>query len=273
MRRALCFIFIVSFFSAFQLMPPPAQAASCGNTASGFGPWLGDFKRRAASKGISARTINAALKGVSYDKRVIRLDRSQKSFKLSFEQFYKRRVNNAMISRGRKLMARHKRLFDSIEKNFGVPSSVIVAIWGLETGFGNNSGNMSVMRSLATLAYDCRRSDFFTNELMSALTIVERRDMAPANMKGAWAGELGQTQFLASSYVKFAIDYDGNGRRDLIKSVPDVLASTANYLKKHGWKRGRSWEPGSANYKVLFKWNRAKVYVQTISVMASKLDG
>ncbi len=250
-----------------------AAAAGCGNGPGGFNAWLGDFKRQAAARGISQRTLNTALKGVTYDARVVRLDRSQKSFKLSFDQFYKRRVNNAMIKRGRSLMARNKKLFDSIERRYGVPAEVIVAIWGLETGFGRNSGNMSAMRSLATLAYDCRRSDFFTNELMAALTIVERRDMTPATMKGAWAGELGQTQFLASSYVKYAVDYDGNGRRDLINSVPDVLASTANYLKQFGWRRGSSWEPGSANYNVLFKWNRAKVYVQTISVMASKLRG
>lgn len=273
MRHVRFFVFAVSIFFASFLTLSPVHAASCGNNANGFGPWLNDFKRRAASQGIPARAINASLKGVTYDKRVIRLDRSQKSFKLSFAQFYKRRVNNAMIGRGRKLMARHKKLFDGIERTYGVPASVIVAIWGLETGFGGNSGNMSVMRSLATLAYDCRRSEFFANELMSALTIVKRGDMAPSKMRGAWAGELGQTQFLASSYVKFAVDYDRNGRRDLINSVPDVLASTANYLKQHGWRRGRSWEPGSANYNVLFKWNRAKVYVQTISVMASKLGG
>ena len=234
MRRVRLFVLAVPIFFAFFLVISPVSAASCGNGASGFSPWLADFKRRAVTKGIPARTVNAALKGVSYDARVIRLDRSQKSFKLSFAQFYKRRVNNAMIRRGRKLMARHKRLFDSIEHRYGVPASVIVTIWGLETGFGANSGNMAAMRSLATLAYDCRRSAFFTNELMSALTIVKRGDMTPSKMKGAWAGELGQTQFLASSYVKFAVDYDGNGRRDLINSVPDVLASTANYLKKHG---------------------------------------
>ncbi|AXS39631.1 lytic murein transglycosylase [Breoghania sp. L-A4] len=251
----------------------PAAAASCGNGPGGFNAWLADFKRQAVAQGISQRTVNAALKGVSYNPRVIKLDRSQKSFKLSFDQFYKRRVDNAMIKRGRALMASNRRLFDSIERQYGVPAEVIVAIWGLETGFGRNSGSMPAIRSLATLAYDCRRSDFFTNELMSALTIVQRGDMAPANMKGAWAGELGQTQFLASSYVKYAVDYDGNGRRDLIRSVPDVLASTANYLKQYGWRRGQSWEPGSANYDVLFKWNRAKVYVQTISVMASKLRG
>lgn len=248
-----------------------SHAATCGNDGGGFPRWLAEFKREAVGAGIPARVVESALAGVSYDAKVVRLDRSQKSFKLSFEQFYQRRVNNAMISRGRKLIAGNRRLFDDIERRYGVPPAILVAIWGLETGFGANSGSMPVMRSLATLAYDCRRSAFFTNELLNALVIVARGDMAPANMKGAWAGELGQTQFLASSYVKYAVDYDGDGRRDLIRSVPDVLASTANYLQGYGWRRGASWGPGAPNHDVLYKWNKAGVYVKTISVMAEKL--
>ena len=135
-------------------------------------------------------------------------------------------------------------LLNKIESRYGVPGEVVVAIWGLETSFGANTGNMSSLRSLATLAYDCRRSAFFTNELMAALSIVQRGDMSPSQMVGAWAGELGQTQFLASSYVKFAVDFDGNGRRDLIRSKADALASTANYLKAYGWKKGQVLSAG-----------------------------
>jgi len=212
----------------------PAAAATCGNNAAGFSAWLESFKKEAAAAGISQKVIDSALNGLTYDAKVIKLDRGQHSFKLSFEQFYARRVNNAMISKGKQLLKTHAKTFAAIEKRYGVPGAVIVAIWGLETGFGANSGNMSSIRSLATLAYDCRRSAFFTNELMSALRIVQRGDMTPAQMRGAWAGELGQTQFLASSYVKFGVDFDGNGRVDLIRSVPDVLGSTANYLKSYG---------------------------------------
>ncbi|MEZ5840064.1 MAG: lytic murein transglycosylase [Hyphomicrobiales bacterium] len=250
----------------------PAAAATCGNNAAGFGNWLEAFKREAAAAGISEKAISASLNGVSYDAKVIQLDRSQKSFKLSFDQFYKRRVNNAMIAKGRQLMKTHAKTIAAIEKRYGVPGEVVIAIWGLETGYGGNSGSMPVMRSLATLAYDCRRSDFFTNELMSALRIVQRGDMTPSQMRGAWAGELGQTQFLASSYVKFGVDFDGNGRVDLIRSVPDVLGSTANYLKAYGWRPG-GWDAGSGNYNVLRQWNKAEVYVKTISVMASKIAG
>ncbi len=252
-------------------LSPAANAATCGNDASGFDRWLSEYKREAASRGISSRVVARALSGVRYDRRVVRLDRSQKSFKLSFRQFYARRVSNSMISRGRAYIENNRRLFSRIERDFGVPPEVIVSIWGLETGFGANSGKMSVMRSLATLAYDCRRSDFFTNELDHAIQIVARGDMSPDQMRGAWAGELGQTQFLASNYVKYAVDYDRNGRRDLIRSVPDVMASTANYLKQKGWRAGQSWGAGTKNYRVLREWNKAEVYVKTISAMATKM--
>lgn len=250
-----------------------AQAAQCGNSAAGFPTWLEQFKREAVARGISQRAVSSALDGVSYSSKVVSLDRSQKSFKLSFEQFYAKRVSNAMISQGRSLIQKYGSTLSRIEQRTGVPPEIIVSIWGLETGFGRNSGSMSVFRSLATLAYDCRRSDFFTNELLHALMIVDRGDMAPSQMKGAWAGELGQTQFLASSYIKFAVDGDGDGRRDLIRSVPDVLWSTGMYLHAYGWQRGGSWEPGTHNYEVLRRWNKASVYVKTISVMAQKMKG
>ncbi|MEP3045591.1 MAG: lytic murein transglycosylase [Roseibium sp.] len=249
----------------------PALSASCGNGPGGFNKWRDAFIANSSSYGLKQRTVKAALKDVTYNKKVIRLDRNQKSFKLSFDQFYAKRVNNAMIRRGQKLGKTYGRIFRKVEKKYGVPAPVILAIWGLETNFGSFSGNMSVLRSLATLAYDCRRSKFFTNELVAALTIVQRRDMKPSEMKGAWAGEIGQTQFLASSYVKYAVDFDRNGRRDLIRSIPDVLGSTANYLAQKGWRRGQGWGPGTANYAVLKKWNKASVYVKTISVMAEKI--
>ncbi len=254
------------------LVSNPVTAAECGNGPAGFPAWLKDFKAEAERAGIRRQVVTGALNGVSYHSRVISLDRGQKSFKLSFDQFYARRVNDAMISRGKRLIKQNAGLFRALEKRYGVPAPILVAIWGLETGYGANSGKMNVIRSLATLAYDCRRSDFFTNELINALAIVQRGDMSPAEMRGAWAGEIGQTQFLASSYMRFAVDHDGDGRRDLIRSVPDVLGSTANYLKAYGWQRGGSWEPGTNNYEVLRQWNRASVYVQTISVMADKLS-
>ncbi len=249
-----------------------AEAArDCGNTGAGFQQWLARFKQQAVAQGIPRRAVESALGGVQYSNYVIKLDRNQKSFKLTFDRFWRLRVNNALIRKGCRLMKRHDRTFRAIERRYGVPREVITAIWGLETGYGRNSGKMSVFRSLATLAYDCRRADFFRNELMSALRIVARGDMSPRQMRGAWAGEIGQTQFLASKYLQYAVDFDGNGRRDLVRSVPDVLASTANFLRAHGWRPGAGWNPGEPNYRVIKDWNRATVYQKTIARMANML--
>jgi lytic murein transglycosylase len=254
--------------------PTAGIAAACGNGPGGFDAWLQRFKAQAAGQGIKARTISSALSGLSYDPTVIHLDRSQHSFKLSFERFYARRVDGGLIARGRSLMRTHRATLDRVEKRFGVPGAVVIAIWGLETHYGaDTSGRYSILRSLATLAYDCRRTEFFTGQLLDAVRIVDRGDLSPAQLRGGWAGEIGQTQFLPTPYIRYAVDFDGDGRRDLVHSVPDILASTANFLASHGWQRGQGWQPGSANYAVLAEWNKAAVYQRTIAVMAGKLGG
>lgn len=259
---------------ALLLGAAPASAAQCGNGPEGFAGWLQSFKGQAASKGIKPTAIATALTGISYDPTIIRLDRSQHSFKLSFEQFYAKRVDNALIGRGRALMLTHRATLERMEKRFGVPAPVVIAIWGLETNYGRDAGSKySIIRSLATLAYDCRRSEFFTGQLMDALRIVDRGDLTPDQLRGGWAGEIGQTQFLPTPYTKYAVDFDGDGRKDLVRSVPDILASTANFLKGHGWKRGQPWQPGTANYGVLAEWNKAEVYQRTIAAMAAKISG
>ncbi len=252
----------------------PAAAQQCGNDGVGFAPWLQAYRAKAQAQGVSARGL-AALDGLTYDTNVVRLDRSQRSFKLSFEQFYARRVSASLLNRGRGLMQTHAATLARIEKQYGVPGPILIAIWGLETNYGSDGGGRhSIVRSIATLAYDCRRTDFFRNELDSALRIIDRGDMANSQMVGGWAGEIGQVQFLPSSYFKYAVDYDGDGRRDLVRSVPDMLASTANFLKsKGGWRGGQPWTPGSANYQALVEWNKAEVYQRTIGVMADKLSG
>jgi lytic murein transglycosylase len=247
----------------------PANAAPCGVD---FGAWLATFKQEAAAKGISQGTLASAFAGVSPDPSVLRLDRNQRHFNMSFEEFVARRVGGR-IAKGQRMLAQHAGLLSRIEARFGVPGPVLVAIWGLETDFGANTGKMSTIRSLATLAHDCRRTDRFQAELMDALRIIQRGDMSAAEMRGAWAGELGQTQFLPSSYVKYAVDFDGNGRRDLIRSVPDVLASTANYLRGYGWQRGQPWDEGTHNFTVLREWNKAGVYAKTVGYFAGKLAG
>jgi lytic murein transglycosylase len=251
-----------------------ARALQCSDNGAAFDTWLTSLKAEAAKQGISATAINSGLAGVSYDPTVIRFDRSQRSFKLSYEQFYARRVSSSLLNRGRSLMQTHASTLARMEKQFGVPKEIVIAIWGLETSYGaDSSGKFSILRSLATLSYDCRRSAFFTGHLFDALRIIQRGDMSPSDMRGGWAGEIGQTQFLPTPYVKYAVDFDGDGRRDLVRSVPDILASTANFLKGHGWRVGQGWEPGSANYGVLAEWNKADVYQRTIAAMANKLKG
>ncbi len=252
---------------------PGAAAAPCGNDGRGFARWIDAFKNEAVSRGVSRATVARLLDEVSYDTRVIRRDRSQKSFKLSFEEFYRRRVSNSLIRRGRSLMGTHAQLLQRIEQRFGVPGAVIMAIWGLETNYGSDGGGKySIVQSLATLAYDCRRTDFFRPHLLNALVIVDRGDIPGEQMRGGWAGEIGPMQFLPSSYVKYAVDFDGDRRRDLFHSVPDMLASTANFLKGHGWRRGESWGEGTHNYGVIRDWNKAEVYVRTIAAMAERLS-
>ncbi len=256
----------------FLALAATPAAAKCGNGAGGFDNWLQDFRGRAASDGISKGTISSALNGIGYDSKVIQRDRNQHSFKLSFQDFYARRVSGSLISHGRGWINKNRALADRIEKRFGVPIEVVVAIWGLETNYGADRGQgFSIVQALATLAYDCRRADFFDDQLMAALGIVDRGDMSAGQLRGGWAGEIGQTQFLPAAYLNFAVDFDGNGRRDLVNSVPDVLASTANFLKAHGWSAGGGYQPGSSNFGVIAEWNKAQVYQRTIAVMADQM--
>ena len=250
----------------------PAIAAQC-EPAGGFDVWLDAFKREAVAAGISQRTLGSALVGVSPDPKVLSLDRNQKVFAQTFEEFSGRMISLNRLQRGGKLLAQHAATLARIEQEYGVPGPVLVAIWGLETDYGANNGKFSTIRALVTLAHDCRRSELFQGELMSALRIADRGDLAPAEMHGAWAGELGQTQFLPTSYLKYAVDFDGNGRRDLINSPADVLASTANYLKGYGWTAGQGWNPGQPNFDVLKAWNKSDIYSRTVAAFAQRLQG
>jgi lytic murein transglycosylase len=252
---------------ASPVVSPALAAAPCGGD---FGAWLQGFRQEAAAQGLSGATIDSALNGVSYDPTIIARDHAQGVFRQSFEQFSGRMVP-PRLARGRRQLQQNKALFDRIEQQYGVPGPILVAIWGLETDFGADNGNFSTIRALATLAYDCRRAEKFRGELLAALRIVNRGDMAASQMHGAWAGEIGQTQFLPSSYLKYAVDFDGKGHRDLIHSVPDVLASTANYLKGYGWQRGQPWGEGTPNFQVLLQWNSSEVYTKTVAYFAEQL--
>jgi lytic murein transglycosylase len=247
---------------------PALAAVACGS--GNFDAWLADFKTDAAAKGVSQQAIASGLAGVTLDQSVLNRDKSQKVFTQTFEEFSGRMVPPRM-TRGSNMMKQYGSVLSRIEQTYGVPGEVLVAIWGLETDFGVNTGKFATIRSLATLAYDCRRSEQFRGELMDALRIVQRGDLAPGDMKGAWAGELGQTQFMPSSWMKYAVDFDGNGKRDLLHNAPDVLASTANYLAGYGWQKGKDWQPGAPNFAVIQQWNKSEVYSKTIAYFATQL--
>jgi lytic murein transglycosylase len=224
---------------AFLVAATPARAMTCEHK-QGFDAWLGDMKREAASAGISRRAI-AVLDGVSYDPAIVRRDRARGVFAQSFLQFSGRMVAAYRMQQGKANLEKYKAVFSRVEKDFGVPGEVITGFWGLETDFGANTGKDPIIGALATLAYDCRRPEMFREQLLAALRIIDRGDLTPDRMIGAWAGELGQTQFLPAHYIEYGVDYDGDGHVNLRESVPDVLASTANLLKAHGWRRGEPW--------------------------------
>lgn len=248
----------------------PGAAADCQR--DNFGGWLQGFKQDAAAQGISQGTVTSALNGVTYDPAVIARDHSQSVFQQGFEQFSARMITPDRLRKGANMLKRYGSILERIEQRYSVPGPVLVAIWGLETDYGVNQGKFSTIRSLATLAYDCRRSERFRAELLDALRIVERGDLTSSEMIGAWAGEIGQTQLLPSSYLKFAVDFDGYGRRDLIHSPLNALASAANYLKNYGWTRDQPWTPGSANFNALQKWNESEVYAKTVAAFATRLE-
>ena len=246
------------------------QAASCGNNGAGFEQWKSDFTREAASRGIRQQGLSA-LAGTRYSTATINADRGQKSFKLSLDQFMAKRGANVIAQRGKGLKQSNAGLFDSIQRRYGVPPGPLIAIWGMESGGGNYMGRSKILSSVATLAYDCRRSAFFTNHLYAALQLVDRGWLSPG-ATGAVHGEIGQTQFLPGNVLKYATDGDGNGRVDLIASRADALASTANFLRSNGWRAGAGYGPGEPNFRALQAWNAASVYQQAIAIIGKQID-
>jgi lytic murein transglycosylase len=222
-------------------LPSAAWAqANCRNTGA-FEPWLANFKKEAAAKGISQAAIAAASPYLVLDQRIIGIDRGQKFFAQNFIEISDKMLAGGRLSGGAAQIKKHQALFAREEKDFGVPASVITAFWGLESDFGSGQGKDHSIKSLVTLAYDCRRPDMFRGHLLDVLRLIERGDLRADEMIGSWAGELGQTQMMPSEYMAHAIDYDGDGKRNLIRSVPDVIGSTGKYLVHLGWKRGEPW--------------------------------
>jgi lytic murein transglycosylase len=246
---------------AVLLASAPAFAQpNCRNTGS-FDRWLADFKREAVAQGISQAALAAAAPQLVLDQRIINIDRGQRFFAQAFLEMSDKMLAGGRLPGGAAKIKQHRALFDREEKEFGVPAAVITAFWGLESDFGAGQGKYQAIKSVATLAYDCRRPDMFRGHLFDALRIIERRDLSADEMIGSWAGELGQTQFMPSEYMAHAVDYDGDGRRNLIKSVPDVIGSTGKYLVHLGWRRGEPWLQ-EVRVPANLRWQEADLTIQ-----------
>ena len=239
---------------------PAAPAAACRNTGD-FNRWLDGFKKDAAAAGITARTMQTASPYLTLDQNIIWTDRGQRFFAQSFLEFSGKLASRGRLQNGISQVAKHKATFTRAEKEFGVPAPVIAAFWALESDFGSGMGNKPVLRSLATLAYDCRRAEMFRGELIAALKIIERGDLRADEMIGSWAGELGQTQFLPTHYVNHAVDYDGDGRRNLLRSPADVIGSTAAFIKSLGWQAGQPWLQ-EVRVPANLAWDQADLAIQ-----------
>jgi len=227
-------------FAALSIAFASPAFAACQSPAA-FGSWLQGFKQEAVAQGVSPDVVASALNGLTYDPATIAKDRGQGVFAQTFLQFSGRMVSGNRIQTGGALLKKYANVFKQIEQQYGVPGPVLVAFWGLETDFGKVMGNMETLRSLATLSFDCRRPDEFREQLIYALKVIERGDLSPPEMRGPAHGEVGQFQFQPKNYYQYAVDFDGDGKRDLIRSAPDSLASAANYLQSIGWQPGQPW--------------------------------
>ena len=240
-----------------------ADAAQCGGTAAGFEGWKSQFAGEARAKGIGASAVSA-LMATNYAGATIAADRGQRSFGLSLDQFLAKRGASAIVARGRSLKQSQGALFASIQQRYGVPPGPLLAIWGMETGFGSQRGNQNMLSSIATLAYDCRRSEYFTDQLYAALKLIDRGTLS-ASARGSMHGEIGQTQFLPKNILAY-----GTGNLDV---AANALNSTANFLKAHGWRAGAGYQPGDANFAAIQAWNAAQVYQRAIALMGRQIDG
>lgn len=237
-----------------------AQAADCGNSAKGFDGFIKQFRKEAAAAGVGARGLSA-LDGVQYQPAIIKKDRSQSVFSMNFLDFQKRMVSAYRIKEGKAILDRNKKMFDAIQKQYGVPGEVLIAFWAFETDFGKNMGDFETIPSLATLAWDCRRPDKFREQLIGALKLYDNGDLELEDMRGAWAGEIGHTQFLPKEYFETAVDFDGDGHRNLKKSIPDAMASGAALLVKHGWQANQPWMD-EVSVPAELPWEKADIAIQ-----------
>jgi membrane-bound lytic murein transglycosylase B len=240
-----------------------AEAATCGNGPGGFEAWKQQFAGEARANGIGPTGVNA-LMGANYASATINADRSLHSFKLSLEAFMVKRGSAAIVARGRSMKASNAALFASIQQRYGVPAGPLIAIWGMESAFGSQRGNQNMLSSIATLAYDCRRPEYFTDQLYAALKLIDRGTVS-ASQRGSMHGEIGQTQFLPKTMLEYGA---GN-----LETAAGALNSTANFLKAHGWRAGAGYQPGEPNFAAIEAWNAAQVYQKAIAIMGRQIDG
>jgi lytic murein transglycosylase len=252
-----------------------AHATECGRNGEGFDAWLKSFRQVAILDGVSPEVVDAALSGLAYDPSVKAHDGGVAAFGHNFEGFAASHITPGGVARGKAMLRTYAGPLAKIEQRFGVPGPVLVAIWGLETSFGGDNGSFPTFRSLATLAWDCRRPERFRAELIDAMMMVQRGvvQQRPGQLRGAWAGEIGQTQLMPSAVLMFATTPDGDGPADLIHNSADALASTANFLKGHGWQPGAGWDEGQPNFAAILEWNAAPIYARTVALFADRLAG
>ncbi len=219
----------------------PQDGAPASSSTPGFAAWLEVLRADALARGISRQTLDEALREVAPLPVVVERDRTQAELTLTLDQYLKRRLPQTFVKTARKTVTRERALLRKVAAHYGVPPSIVASIWGLESNFGRFSGVRPTVPALATLAFEGRRAEMFREELFAALTILDRGEVSADRLKGSWAGALGQPQFMPSTFLKDAVDFDGDGRRDIWASTPDVLASIANYLKSRGWVEGQRW--------------------------------
>ena len=239
-----------------------AEAAQCGSSPAGFEAWKREFSAEAQGKGVG-QTALAALMQTNYAGATIAADRGQRSFSLTLDQFLAKRGANTIVAKGRQLKQSQAALFASIQQRYGVPPGPLIAIWGMETGFGSQRGNQNMLSSIATLAYDCRRPEFFTDQLYAALKLIDRGTLSGAT-RGSMHGEVGQTQFMPKNILAY-----GTGNLEV---AANALNSTANFLKAHGWRAGAGYQPGEPNFAAIEAWNAAGVYQKAIALMGRQID-
>lgn len=252
------------------LMAAPAMAAPCSDSGAQYEAWKPAMAREARAEGVGDRGI-AALMASNYSRATIGADRNQKSFKYTLDKFMQVRGADTIVSQGRSRKRKNPDLYAALERQYGVPAGVLLAIHGMETGFGNFMGDTNVVSAIATLTYDCRRSDFFRPHLIGALKLVDNGSITPQTV-GAKHGELGHTQFLPGNALAYGVDGNGDGRIDLTNQT-DALATTAHYLQQKGWQPGQGYQQGQPNFEVIRAWNAASVYQQAIAIMAARIDG